>query len=224
MDVNVITEQNSPEQDLSKPEPETPVQPSQDMGDYLDDYQAPKRGDICKGVVIGKDDRGLIVDVGLKREGLVPASDLERLDDETSSAVQVGSEVTVFVLQPEDRNGYPILSIHQAQLSKDWIKAEEMMASGAMYESQVSGYNRGGLIVKFGKIRGFVPASQIVDLPKRLSPDDRRQRVFLRRCGLRRRPRVGLHRQQHVCRERLRRAYHLRRRNPCAVRRHGHQE
>ena len=180
MDVNVSVDQgqqgqsehNPTDQDLGE---EVPV--SQDMGDYLEEYQSPKRGDICTGVVIGSDARGLIVDVGLKREGLIPNEDLERLDEETRSAVQVGTEVTVFVLRPEDRNGYPILSIHQAQLSKDWIKAEEMMESGGLYEGEISGYNRGGLIVKFGKIRGFVPASQLVDLPRRLSQDDRRQRL-----------------------------------------------
>ncbi len=153
---------------------------NQDLDEYLTngyDYQRPRHGDIRKGIVVEANERGLVVDIGFKREGLVPAEDLERLDEETRSSIEVNSEVSVFVLRPEDREGYPVLSIHQARLYQDWIKAEQMMANGELYEGEVSGYNRGGLIVRFGKIRGFVPASQIARLSRRLSPEERRQRL-----------------------------------------------
>jgi small subunit ribosomal protein S1 len=51
------------------------------------------------------------------------------------------------------------------------------MESGELYEGEVAGFNRGGLIVHFGKIRGFVPASQIVGLPRRLREEQRRERL-----------------------------------------------
>jgi len=60
---------------------------------------------------------------------------------------------------------------------QDWLDAEEMMKSGELYEGEISNYNRGGLIVKFGKIRGFIPCSQIVGLPRRLREEQRRQRL-----------------------------------------------
>jgi small subunit ribosomal protein S1 len=147
---------------------------------YLDngyDYQTLKRGDIRNGVVIDINDHGLVVDVGYKREGFVPAEDLTRLDEDVRAGIAVDSNVSVFVLRPENRDGHPILSIHQAGLYKDWIEAEQMMEDGGLYEGEVAGYNRGGIIVKFGKIRGFVPASQIVGLPRRLREDQRRQRM-----------------------------------------------
>ncbi|MDY7078494.1 MAG: S1 RNA-binding domain-containing protein [Chloroflexota bacterium] len=150
------------------------------MDEYLEngyDYKVPKRGDIRSGVIIESNDYGLVVDIGFKREGFVPAEDLTRLDEEIRSEIQVGSTVSVFVLRPENREGHPILSIHQARMYQDWIKVEEMMKSGELYEGEIAGCNRGGLIVKFGKIRGFVPASQIVGLPKRLREDQRRQRL-----------------------------------------------
>ena len=160
-------------------------QPDQDviaqgMDEYLTngyDYQAPHRGDIRTGVIVDVHDQGLVVDIGFKREGLVPAEDLDRLDEETRSEIEVGATVPVFVLRPEDKEGHPVLSIHQARLYEDWLKAEQMMGSGELYEGEVAGFNRGGLIVRFGKIRGFVPASQIVGLPRRLSEDQRRQRL-----------------------------------------------
>ena len=149
----------------------------QKLDEYLEDYQAPQRGDICTGVVIEVNERGLVVDVGLKREGFVLDQDLSRLDEKTRSSLQVGDEISVFVLRSADRNGHPILSIFQALLNEDWLKAEKMMERGDVYEGEISGYNRGGLIAQFGKIQGFIPASQIVGLPRRLSQEDRRQRL-----------------------------------------------
>jgi len=52
-----------------------------------------------------------------------------------------------------------------------------MMESGELYEGEVAGYNKGGLIVKFGKLRGFVPVSQIVDMPRRMREEQRRKRL-----------------------------------------------
>jgi small subunit ribosomal protein S1 len=175
MNTEVTNEQGAADQDL----------PNNDaiahaMDDYLTngyDYQAPKRGDIRTGVIVDTHDQGLVVDIGSKREGLVPAEDLERLDEEVRAEIQVGISVPVFVLRPEDKEGRPILSIHQARLYEDWLKAEEMMGSGELYEGEVAGFNRGGLIVRFGKIRGFVPASQIVGLPRRLREEQRRERL-----------------------------------------------
>jgi small subunit ribosomal protein S1 len=150
------------------------------LDEYLTDeynYQAPRHGDIRTGVVVDVNEQGAIMDIGFKREGFVPAEDLTRLDEEVRSEVQIGAAIRVFVIRPEDQDGRPVLSIHQAYLYQDWIRAEEMMKSGELYEGEVSGCNRGGLIVRFGKIRGFVPASQVVGLPKRLREEQRRQRL-----------------------------------------------
>jgi small subunit ribosomal protein S1 len=189
------TEHDTPQQSSSNqpsssqhPPSESPIETEQvDQGaamlgldEYLEngyDYKAPKRGDILNGVVLEVSDNGLIVDIGFKREGFVPAEDLTRLDEETRASIEVGKDFSLFVLRPEDREGHPILSIHQARLYKDWIQAEKMMESGELYEGEVAGYNRGGLIVKFGKIRGFVPASQVVGLPRRLREEQRRKRM-----------------------------------------------
>ena len=149
----------------------------EDMNEYLTEYKPPRRGDIRTGVVMEIGERGLIVDVSLKREGFVPAEDLEHLDEEVRSEIKPGTTVSVLVVRPEDREGHPILSIHQARLYQDWLKAEEMMEKGELYEGEVSGYNRGGLVVQFGKIRGFVPASQVVGLPRRLPEEERRRRL-----------------------------------------------
>jgi small subunit ribosomal protein S1 len=173
---------NPTEQDANdKPVEEQPMSMQDiDLDQYLDgafDYQAPKHGDIRQGVVVAIGENGVIMDIGAKREGFVPAEDLSRLDEEIHSTVQVGATIPVFVLRPADSEGRPILSIQQAHMYKDWLDAEEQMKSGEIYEGEVSGHNRGGLIVKYGAIRGFVPASQVVGLPRRMREEQRRQRL-----------------------------------------------
>lgn len=175
MNVEASTDQDLANQPSTNQEP-----PAHKLDKYLDagyDYEEPHRGDIRTGEVLEVNDRGVVVDIGLKREGFVPAEDLTRLDEKTRSEVQVGKEVSVFVLRPWDKEGHPILSIHQACLHEDWIQAQEMMKQGELYEGEITSFNRGGLIVPFGKIRGFVPASQVVGMPRRLSAEERRRRM-----------------------------------------------
>ena len=144
-------------------------------GEY--DYQPAKRGDVHTGVVIEIGDRGAIVDAGFKRDGIVPAGDLDRLDDETRESIQPGDEVTVTVRKPQDDEGRLILSIYQALVREDWREAERMMEEGEMYEGTISGFNRGGLLVPFGRIRGFIPASHTVGMPRGLKGEERRERL-----------------------------------------------
>jgi small subunit ribosomal protein S1 len=144
-------------------------------GDY--DYQLPKRGDIHTGVVVEIGDRGAIVDAGFKRDGIVPAGDLDRLDDETRESILPGDEVAVAVRKPQDEEGRLILSIYQALVQEDWEEAEKMLEQGEIYEGEISGYNRGGLLVPFGRIRGFVPASHTVGMPRGLKGEERRERL-----------------------------------------------
>ncbi|MGD2143830.1 MAG: S1 RNA-binding domain-containing protein [Anaerolineae bacterium] len=144
-------------------------------GEY--DYQLPKRGDIHAGVVIEIGSRGAIVDAGFKRDGIVPAADLDRLDDETLEGINPGDEIAVAVTKPQDKEGRLILSIYQALIREDWHEAERMMEEGELYEGEISGYNRGGLLVPFGRIRGFIPASHTVGMPRGLKGEERRERL-----------------------------------------------
>ena len=78
------------------------------------------------------------------------------------SELKVGDEITTFVISPENENGNIVLSLSRAQAEKDWREAEDLFKSQDVFEGQVAGFNKGGLIVKVGKVRGFVPASQLV--------------------------------------------------------------
>nr|MBN1229932.1 30S ribosomal protein S1 [Anaerolineae bacterium] len=129
------------------------------------------RGDLLEGTIVAIDDYGIIVDVQMKRDGVVPRYDLDALG--ASFDGQIGDRVTVMVVQPEDRDGSLIVSIQQALATEDWDTAETLQQSGAIFEGKVVAANRGGLIVPYGELRGFVPASHLVDLPRGMDDEDR---------------------------------------------------
>jgi len=146
---------------------ETPLEPSADpevnpMAEMLERYiSCPKlkRGQIVSGTVIRIISGDILVDIGAKCEGLVQEHDLKELSQADRDAVQVGSEVMVCIVNPEDDNGNIILSISQAQIVRDWKEAQRLLESQEATERRVSGYNKGGVIVDVGEIRGFVPGS-----------------------------------------------------------------
>lgn len=136
----------------------------------------PERGDIVVGTVMAVDHQGLIVDVGLGRDGLVPRRDLERMED--NPVFNVGDEINVYVMRTEDEDGNLILSVSQARQSEDWQEAERLMEADEVWEGFVADANRGGLIIPFGNLRGFVPASHVVGLTRGLNEDDRRLQMM----------------------------------------------
>ncbi|MBC7249329.1 MAG: 30S ribosomal protein S1, partial [Anaerolineae bacterium] len=125
------------------------------------DFKRLKRGDIVEGVIVRVSPDEVLVDVGSKSEGIISSRELERLGPEFLSKLHVGDEVLVYVITPENRNGNVVLSFRRAELEKDWRRAEKMFEAGEIFEGTVAGYNKGGLIVRLGKVRGFVPASQL---------------------------------------------------------------
>ncbi len=135
------------------------------------------RGQIIKGTITSKSESEILVDVGTKSEGIIAGRELEALDAETFNSLQVGQEIYVYVIVPENREGHPQLSLRRAMEEQDWITAEDYRSSGKIYESKIVGFNKGGLLVPFGKLRGFVPASQISQERRRRSggstPDQR---------------------------------------------------
>jgi small subunit ribosomal protein S1 len=140
-------------------------------------YDMPQRGDIREGTVLSIGPQEVIIDLGLKREGIVPANDLARLDKDILAEVLEGTTWPVYILQTSDREGNLIVSLSRAQQEKDWLDAQKMMDSNEIFEAQVTGFNSGGLEVAFGKLRGFVPASHISTLPRNASEDDRKERL-----------------------------------------------
>lgn len=151
------------------------------MWEYLNqeqyDYQRPERGEIRMGVVLRKDPHEIILDIGVKLDAVVASQDLEKLDKEEVTAIEIGDEIPVYIINPEDGDGRITASISMAKSQEDWVEAERLLASGEIIEGEVEGHNKGGLIVPFGRLRGFIPASQISGVGQRNDPNARLERL-----------------------------------------------
>jgi small subunit ribosomal protein S1 len=139
-----------------------------------------KRGDIVDGEIVSVTPTEVLVHVGAKSEGIVPSKELERLGREGLETLQAGDVIPVYVVKPEDRDGNLILSIRRAEEESDWRRAQELHDSAEVLESHVAGFNKGGLIVRLGRLRGFVPASQLSRAHQgsnKLQPEERWSRL-----------------------------------------------
>ncbi|MBN1890793.1 MAG: S1 RNA-binding domain-containing protein [Thermoflexales bacterium] len=129
--------------------------------------EQPKRGEIRTGTVAAVTSHEILIDVGYKSEGVIAGRELEGIPPEIRSELKVGDAILTYVVTPEDRNGNLILSFSRAQAEQDWRDAESIYDQQETFEGLVAGFNKGGLIVKMGKVRGFVPASQLVSMHSR---------------------------------------------------------
>jgi len=121
----------------------------------------PERGDIRKGVITAITSNEILIDVQSKADGLIAGRELEGINPQTLTGFQVGEEILVYVLEPEDNNGHVVLSYTRAQEEQDWEKVESSLESGEAITTLVEGYNKGGLLVPVGQLRGFVPGSLV---------------------------------------------------------------
>ena len=139
------------------------------------DYATPQRGELRDGMVIRIESDMMLVSIGTKREGIIPQGDLKSMGDDFTKNVKVGDSIQVYVQDPENREGELILSLTMVQVAKDWEEAGRLQGEGGMVTGQVIGYNKGGLLVQFSRIRGFVPASQVAQLHGRTAAEERQQ-------------------------------------------------
>lgn len=125
------------------------------------DLESPRRGEIRTGTIARVSDGDILVDIGAKSEGLIQARELEHLSEERRAELVVGKEIGVYVLRTGGHDGEILLSLAKADEERDWGEAERLMGSQEPLYASVGGYNKGGLVVKLGNLRGFVPASQV---------------------------------------------------------------
>lgn len=121
----------------------------------------PKQGEIRNGVIASILPGQILVSVGTKSEGVITGKEFELIPAEELAELKVGQEIPVFVINPEDQSGNVVLSYVRAREEVSWTMVEALLASKESIHSAIIGYNKGGLIVPVGGLRGFVPASQI---------------------------------------------------------------
>ena len=125
-----------------------------------------KRGDVVDGVIVRIDQDEILVDIGLKSEGVLSTRELPASGDWSFENLHLNDKVLVYVIQPETPDGHALLSLKRANAERQWRVAEEQYKNNELLQARVIDYNKGGLIVDVASIRGFVPISQILNLKR----------------------------------------------------------
>jgi small subunit ribosomal protein S1 len=136
-------------------------------GQVIPNYDATMRpfeeGEVVTGHVVRIDKDEVLVDIGYKSEGVIPANELSiRKSVDPHDEVEMGEEVDALVLTKEDQDGRLIMSKKRARFEKAWRRIEAAAESGEAVEGTVIEVVKGGLIIDLG-VRGFLPAS-LVDI------------------------------------------------------------
>ncbi len=136
-------------------------------GQIVPNYDATFRpieeGEVVTGHVVRIDKDEVLVDIGYKSEGVIPANELSiRKAVDPHDEVHLGEEVDAIVLTKEDQDGRLIMSKKRARFEKAWRRIETAAESGEPVEGTVIEVVKGGLIIDLG-VRGFLPAS-LVDI------------------------------------------------------------
>jgi small subunit ribosomal protein S1 len=128
------------------------------------DTQNPQSGQFLEGTVVRIDPEGICLDLGLKREILLSPHAMEHVSKEYLNSLSLGSQVPVYVVSPASEDNEIEISLSRGLEQKTWEKAENILQQGEILTLEVVGHNRGGLILKYEGLRGFVPFSLVPEL------------------------------------------------------------
>ena len=157
-------------EDQSREEDSSVEQPGW-FKDFVDHYDVdkPQQGEILKGTILDIQESSILLDVGFKRDAIIPGQDLEKVDQELRQGLAVGDEIFVSVIRTPVGDDDLLVSLNKALAQKTWVKAEELAKSEELVELEVVDQNRGGLLVAYENLRGFVPNSHIPSIRRGMS-------------------------------------------------------
>jgi small subunit ribosomal protein S1 len=113
-------------------------------------------GEVVEGLVVGINDRDVILNIGFKSDGLVPLAEFKDMTD-----LKIGDKVDLFIEEREDAMGQLVLSRRKAKLVKGWENVQKALDKDEVIEGFVKRRTKGGLIVDVFGIEAFLPGSQI---------------------------------------------------------------
>ncbi len=113
-------------------------------------------GELVEGIVVGINDRDVILNIGFKSDGLVPLAEFK-----DSASLKIGDVVDLFIEEREDKMGQLVLSRRKAKLMKGWDNVQKALDADSIIEGFVKRRTKGGLIVDVFGIEAFLPGSQI---------------------------------------------------------------
>ena len=118
--------------------------------------------EVVEGTVISIDKKEVVVNIGYKSDGIIPASEFRYNPD-----LKVGDKVEVYVEDQEDKKGQLVLSHKKARLSKSWDLINKALDNDEIIQGYIKCRTKGGMIVDVFGIEAFLPGSQIDVHPRR---------------------------------------------------------
>lgn len=141
----------------------TAVHPMEELLAKAPNIQAPKPGSLVDGKVITIYKNKILIDIDGMMTGMISGRETRDSTD-TMKNLKVGDEISAYVIDEEDEEGYVMLSLRKASQEKTWKKFEEAFAKGEVITVNASEANKGGLLLEIDGIKGFIPVSQLAPL------------------------------------------------------------
>jgi small subunit ribosomal protein S1 len=132
------------------------------LSDY--EYEYPRQGQFLEGEIIRIEDEAIFIDVGTKRDAVVDRKEVNELDEKLLENLERGDQIPVYVIHSPRNDDDLMVSISKGLEQEDWERAERFFAEGETLDLEVVDLNRGGLIVAFDRLQGFVPNSHLPEI------------------------------------------------------------
>lgn len=135
------------------------------MSVLLDQYMETNeyhRGDVVEGVIASVNAKTILIDIGGKCDAIVHPREVERMMPKDLSALRPGQGVSVYVIDKSEEDDTMLVSLARAAQQSDWDRARKLLRSEEPVPLPVVDINKGGVIVRLGRLRGFVPGSQLL--------------------------------------------------------------
>lgn len=143
---------------LSKPEPQTMEELLAQTGYKL---KGVKKGQVIEGVITSTIPQEVFIDIGAKTEAILASKERDQIAS-LLKRLKVGDKIQALVISAENEWGQPVVSFRKAAADFKWERTSSLLSSGEAVKVRGLEVNRGGLIVDFEGLRGFVPSSQMM--------------------------------------------------------------
>jgi len=135
------------------------------MSVLLDQYMETneyQRGDVVEGMIASVNAKTILIDIGGKCDAIVHPREVERMMPNDLRALKPGQSVSVYVIDKSEDDDTMLVSLARAAQQSDWDRAQKLLRSEEPVSLPVIDINKGGVIVRLGRLRGFVPGSQLL--------------------------------------------------------------
>ncbi len=159
---NALSDRNK-EKKAVNPPPKNQKEP-QTMDELLQETKlvnfSVKKGEVVEGKIVSVSPREILIDIKRKSFGVVAEWEMENIK-EYLTTLKAGDKVTAQVVSPENDLGFVVLSLRKASLEHRWLRLQEAKEQGLDIEVTGIETAKGGLLVDWQGLRGFIPATQL---------------------------------------------------------------